>query len=197
MRKTMLLAMAALLCLTLATGCSTQAGEAVPSPTAPISASPSVLPSVSPGATGTAAQAEVYNTVGQAAVITAGTGKVNGNAYYAGNTKDTMLFPLGEVAKALGWTVNEPDSVGNVEMKISKTGGDEIIVAYTKPELDNAGNIADVKVTKAGKAVEIGTEPMPYIGGMLYVTEAFIDKAVQEVDVTYDGALKIDIKPKG
>ncbi len=196
MKKAFILGSAAFLCLAIATGCTTLEAETAPSPLETAMPSASMEAPLNTPDASQAAQAEVYRLVGKEATIQVADAKVKGGAFYAGEGDDTMVFPLAEVAKALGWEVSEPaDASGKTEINLTRDD-EKVSIAYQKPNVNNVGTIAGVMVTKGGQPVSLGDEPIPHIDGMLYVTEAFLDKVLQEVTVAYDGALSITISAK-
>lgn len=193
LKKAFALCLTALVSLTLATGCTTMEAETVPSPLETVmpSASIEAQPNIAE-----ASQAEIYRLVGKEATIHIGNVEVKGSAFYAGEGDDAMVFPLSEVAKALGWKVDEPaEASGKTEIKLTRDK-EEVIVAFQKPAMNNTGTIAGVTVTKGGQPVSLGDEAIPQIDGRLYVTEAFLDRVLQEIAVAYDGALSITITAK-
>ncbi len=200
MKKSLKTAALLMVLLAVLTGCTANiAEEASPSPTVSQEPSASPAPSAvaSPKASAaTEPQTMVFKSVGDAAEITVGTTKIRAGAYYTGESEDTMVFPVGEVAKALGWSVSDPDAAGPVEVKLTQDGTDEVIIAYTKPEDDKDSPITPTSVTKGGKDVDVGKNPLAFIDGLLYGTEVFFDKTLQEIDVKYDGGMKITIETK-
>lgn len=187
------LPLCAVLCmlLALATGCA--AGGESPKPTATPFEAPKA-PSVSPK--GEAGQAAVLIPVGKKAELIVGTKKVAGNAYYAGEGEDSIVLPLTEVAKALGWAVVEPTTTGPIEVKMTKQGMEDVLIQYTKPETEVLASVEELTATKGGKSIDIEDDPRPFVDGKLHVTKAFIDKTLEEISMEIDGETKVTIEPK-
>jgi len=182
----------------LLAGCRANVAESPsPSPTlteAPTpAASPDIVPEASPEV-----DVDRFEIVGEEASITVGTTKLRGAAYYAGDerTEGAMLFPLAEVAKALGWTVDEPDVSGPAQMKLTQAGAEDVTVSYTRPSDNANGEVTGVTAQKGGAAVDVAGDSFAFLDGQLYAPEAFIDKAVQEIDVVYDGKQQITVEAK-
>jgi len=203
-RRTLAIGALLLTLAMLATACAPTNTAPTPSPTVEQSpspepeTSPEASPEVSPEASpaGTTGNAQVFRLVGEAAEIVVGTAQVREAAYYTGEGEDTMVFPLAEVCKALGWSVTESSATGQAEMRISKAGAETVTVSYTKPDANRDAVIEDAKVVKAGRNVDTGMHPFAYINGFLYGTEVFFDKAIQEIEVKNDGDRKITIETK-
>lgn len=188
MKKAMRAGAVLLFVCLMMTGCA--ANSAMPSPTAtpPLTAPPET--------TQGAANPEVFVPVGKIAEIFIGTTKVVGSAYYIGEAQNTMAFPMVEVGRALGWTVLEPKNAGAVETRVNKDGGELVIIKYTLPTIDFTGTIEDISLTKGGRAVDVGGSKQVMIDGTLHVTKEFIEKALEDIEITYDGETKITIAPK-
>lgn len=211
MKKVAWMLMSLLLLLAVATGCTTNAATA-PSPSPTVAGQPegTAAPSAT---TGTQEQVEVLRTVGEEAQISVGTNKVNGAAYYLGMNDNTILFPLAEVGKALGWDVDETNINGD-RVTLKKNGAEEIIIEYTRrtgatgttvenKTVANTNNtngqviaLEGITVTKAGAAVDIGNETLIHVDGKLYASEGFINKAMEQIAVNYDGKTSIIIESK-
>lgn len=131
MQKAMRICLALLALAVLMTGCSAKTEEnPMPSPTV----SPSAT--ATPMATEDAAQSEktAFTPVGEDAQIMVGDVTLTAKAYYMG--EEDMLLPVAQTAEALGWTAQVPDAAGAVEMKLTRQGEEDIVVAYTAPEDD-------------------------------------------------------------
>ncbi|HIT69937.1 MAG TPA: hypothetical protein IAC36_08555 [Candidatus Aphodomonas merdavium] len=183
------------------TACSTNpAQEAQTSPSlSPSASATDAMPSAegSPAATSNLnAQTDTFIAVGEKAVMTVGSTKLSGAAYYPAGDEKTMLLPFTEVCKALGWKVEEPSAAGKGEIKLTQDGMDEVVVTLTVPADDNAGMLEGVTATKGGKAVTVTGESFAWIDGQLYTTEKFISDAVQQIEVNYDGASSIQVNAK-
>ena len=155
------------------------------------------VPEMSPMPTPTqAAQAEIITPVGKRAEIHVGGTRLTDGAYYVGMNENEMVFPLVEVAQALGFTAQEPTNTGNVEMTIRKEGVEDVVVRYARP---GQGPVADAELTvmRGAEAVDVGDARHPIINDALYVPEGFLDRALHGVNVTYDGETMITIAPKG
>ncbi len=199
MRKPIVI-LALLVALVLGTTACTSNVTPEPSPTATVEVSPSVAPAETgtpaPSPTSVAQGAKVFKLVGQAAEIMVGTTQVRASAYYTGEGEDTMVLPLAEVCKALGWSVAENNAAGPSEVRISKDGAETVNLTYEKPDHDADSVLENVRVTREGKDVNTGSHPFAYINGILYGTEVFFDKALQEIDVKVDGSKTITIETK-
>lgn len=183
------------------TGCSSNVSVEV-------SPSPSVAPSPSDAAPGEAAaalpdatsnltsQTDTFIAVGDKAAITVGSTKLSGKAYYPSGDEKTMLLPVVEVCKALGWQVEEPAGTGASALKMTRSGMDEVVVNFNMPATDSMGALTGVTATKGESSVDAAGESFAWIDGQLYATEAFISKAVQEIEVDYDGAASITVNAK-
>jgi hypothetical protein len=178
--------------LALLTGCTANGAEA-PSASESPAATEAATPPPPPSAED---QADVFRLVGEAAVISVSGQEVAGSAYYVGKDETEIAFPLGAVAKALGWTVAEPDSSGVTEMRLTREGDEDIAINYTRPANNVHAGLEGITVTKGTQPVDITGMKLPFIDGLLYADKAFMDKAVQEIDVHYDGATAITIEPK-
>lgn len=109
------------------TACSTNpAQEAQTSPSlSPSASATDAMPSAegSPAATSNLnAQTDTFIAVGEKAVMTVGSTKLSGAAYYPAGDEKTMLLPFTEVCKALGWKVEEPSAAGKGEIKLTQDG---------------------------------------------------------------------------
>lgn len=190
MKKSMQIMVLFLLLLTLTLGCSSNA-----------STQPSISPQGSPTPNQSTSpkpeeQAKVFTLAGKAADIMVDNKKIAGNAYYTDTDKEDILIPLTEVSKALGWAVTEPETVGPIEIKMTKQDADEIIISFTRPERDTVTNIGDIQVMKGGKPTTINEmDSVPFIDGMLYVTEEFMSQAVEKIAVKYNGETLITVTP--
>ncbi|MDR0897971.1 MAG: hypothetical protein LBN04_08950 [Oscillospiraceae bacterium] len=182
-----------LVLLALLTGCTANGAEA---PSASESPAATEAATPHPGHTPDEAQADVFRLVGEAAVITVGGQEVAGSAYYVGKDETDIAFPLGAVCKALGWMVAEPDSSGVTEMRLTREGDEDISINYTRPANNVHAGLEGITVTKGTQPVDITGMKLPFIDGMLYADKAFMDKAVQAIDVSYDGATAITIQAK-
>ena len=170
-------------CALMVTGCA--AGSVAPP-------EPSPEPSVTPEAV----QAEIIMPVGKRAEIDIGGRKLTEGAYYVGANEEEMVFPLAEVAQALGFTAQEPTNIGNVEMTISKQGMEDVVIRYTRPEQGAVAG-AEITATRGAETIDVTNAKHPIINNVLYVPEGFLDRALHEVNVTYDGETTITIAPKG
>lgn len=197
MRKMVPAALLTLALLGLLTACVARGAEAPESgPTAAAETDRTPAPQAAPDAE-PSPEASVFRLVGAKAEIVVGSTKINGAAYYVGEGDDTMVLPLVEVAKAMGWSVDEGvASAGPSEIKLARDGADEVLVAFVRPDGEISGRVNGVTVQKGGKQADVSRQPAPYLDGTLYVTEAFIDTALMEIDVQYDGAAKITIEAK-
>lgn len=182
---------------TLLTACAARGAEA-PSPSPTVAADTAGTPAPeTPAGAEPSPNAGVLKLVGEPAVVTVGSTKIHGAAYYAGEGDDTMVLPLVEVAKAMGWSVDEGvASAGPAEIKLTRDGADEVVVTFVRPDAEMRGHVDGVAVRKGEKQADVSRQPTPYIDGALYVTEAFIDTTLQEVDVKYDGAARITVEAK-
>ncbi|GHU82453.1 hypothetical protein FACS1894196_0790 [Clostridia bacterium] len=192
------LAMLAMLILLLG-GCAADA-TATPSPS-PTVAATEMAPEASPIASAmpspdASPDMDVLRPVGEEAEIRVGTTRVPGVAYYAGMGDDTILLPLAEVARALGWTVTEPAAASKAEIRLTRAGAEDVAVVYTRPADASQASAIALTATKGGKPVDAGDAKARFIGDTLCVSEAFIDKALQSINVVYDGAATIDIEGK-
>ena len=189
MKKWFRIAASFLLILFLATGCASGATpEASPGPEA------------SPTAPQTTAapknQAEVYTLAGKAADIHVGGKKVPGKGYYMGEGEEALILPFVEVCKGLGWAVTEPQAEGPVEIQMSKSGEEAIVVSFTRPAGNFSPDVGAVQVKKAGEDVRVNEmKTMPFIEGLLYANEGFISEAVEKVEIKYDGETLISVEP--
>ena len=158
--------------------------------------SPTVSPSATatPMATEDAAQSEktAFTPVGEDAQIMVGDVTLTAKAYYMG--EEDMLLPVAQTAEALGWTAQVPDAAGAVEMKLTRQGEEDIVVAYTAPEDDAPVALENVTVRKGGEDVDLQDVPMAFIDGTLYAAEAFFDRALEEIDVAYDEGTRITVE---
>lgn len=172
----------------IATGCANSAApETSKSPAADVTAPP---------AAETPGQAEVYMLAGKAADIQAGGKRVAGSGYFAGKGEEKLVVPFVEVCKGLGWAVTEPEAAGPVEIKMSKPGQPEIVISFTRPDVDFSPDIGTVVVKKDNKEISVNEmEKMPYIDGMLYANEGFISEAVEKIAIKYDGETLISVEP--
>lgn len=168
--------------------------ETQPTPTVPMeeSAAPSEAPKEAAAAEET--ETVIFKTVGEEAVITVGSVKIGAPAYYTDAGEGTMVFPLAEVAKALGWSVMDPDTAGPVDMKLTREGAEEIVIRYTKPIASAKEQVEEVAVLKGGRTVNVAGEVLPFVDDMLYATESFIRKVIQDIEVSYDGKTNISIE---
>lgn len=187
-----------LLCLGLLTmlvsGCvASSEPETQPTPTVPMEeyAAPSEAPKEAAAAEET--ETVIFKTVGEEAVITVGSVKIGAPAYYT-DAGGTMVFPLAEVLKALGWSVTDPDAAGPVDMKLTREGAEEIVIRYTKPIASAKEQVEEVTVLKGGQTVNVAGEVLPFVDDMLYATESFIRKVIQDIEVSYDGKTNISIE---
>lgn len=195
MRGKGLFAVLMVVALLLTAGCTNNEPTPSPSPTVMESPTPVASPETSPSAS-PAAGADVFKMVGEEATITVGSTKLSQGAYYTSEGEDSMSFPLLEVAKALGWTATEPSAEGIVEIRMTRDGMEEVNLKYTRPERGEDAKLTDVSVRKGGKTVDMPKDSAAFINGHVYVTEALIDKALQEIDMRYDGAKSITIEAK-
>ncbi len=189
MQKAMRICLALLALAVLMTGCSAKTEEnPMPSPTV----SPSAT--ATPMATEDAAQSEktAFTPVGEDAQIMVGDVTLTAKAYYMG--EEDMLLPVAQTAEALGWTAQVPDAAGAVEMKLTRQGEEDIVVAYTAPEDDAPVALENVTVRKGGEDVDLQDVPMAFIDGTLYAAEAFFDRALEEIDVAYDEGTRITLE---
>lgn len=185
-----------LACLCIAvTACSTNPAEVETSPTviAPIATATPTTEAVPQATSNFAEQSDTFIAVGEEAVITVGTTKLESPAYYPAGDEKTILLPFVETCKALGWQVEEPGSVGAGEMKLTQKGMDDVTVKLTVPASKTMAELQDVSATKGDQAVNAAGEPFAWIDGQLYATEKFISAAVQKISVEYDGEKNVTV----
>src|SRR5699024_4607872 len=99
--------------------------------------------------------------VGEDAQIMVGDVTLTAKAYYMG--EEDMLLPVAQTAEALGWTAQVPDAAGAVEMKLTRQGEEDIVVAYTASEDDAPVALENVTVRKGGEDVDLQDVPMAFI----------------------------------
>ena len=189
MKKWFRIAAPFVLILLIATGCARGAApEASPSPDA--------NPTTPRATAAPENQAEVYTLAGKPADIHVGDRKVSGNGYYMGKGEENLILPFVEVCKGLGWAVTEPQAEGPVEIQMTKSGEEEIVVSFTRPAGDISPDVGAVQVKKGGKDITVNEmKGMPSIDGMLYANEGFISEAVEKVEIKYDGETLISVEP--
>lgn len=179
------------------TACSTNTAAVETSPTAIAPIATETPTEAVPEATSNfAEQSDTFIAVGDEAMITVGTTKLESPAYYPAGDEKTMLLPFVETCKALGWQVEEPGSSGSGEIKLTQNGMDDVTVKLNVPAGKDMAELKGVSATKGAQAVDAAGEPFAWIGGQLYATEKFISAAVQEISVEYDGAKTITVSAK-
>lgn len=186
MMKKLWISLALALILMMTTACSAPVEETpTEEPTQAATEAPTEQPSPE---TSPEAETEIFTIVGEEGQVRVGTTTIDGNVYY--DVDENLYLPLAEVAGALGWTVDEPDAGGDIEMRLSRTGAQEIVIAYAKPENEKGGMATNLRATSGENEIELEREEteMPFLDGNLHVTESFFDKCVQEITVTVEGA---------
>lgn len=193
MKSVRFVLMLACLCIA-ATACSTNPAAVETSPTAIAPITTATPTDAVPQATSNfAEQSDTFIAVGEEAVITVGTTKLESPAYYPAGDEKTILLPFVETCKALGWQVEEPGSVGAGELKLTQKGMDDVTVKLTVPASKTMAELQGVSATKGDQAVNAAGEPFAWIDGQLYATEKFISAAVQKISVEYDGEKNVTV----
>ncbi|MDR1570099.1 MAG: copper amine oxidase N-terminal domain-containing protein [Oscillospiraceae bacterium] len=190
-----LLLIAAILALAACTANEPPAATPSPSPTAAATAEPSGAPepSVEPSASPAAASTDesVFRPFEASATLEYNGSSINAAPYRGAN--DAILLPLQPLAEAMGWKVEKSVAGTSEAILITKAGKDDVTIEFI-PASVGQNQVSGVTARKGTTSVKIDNM-LFYADGTIYVDEAFIDDALEAVDVTFDGGSLVSVKP--